>query len=93
MPQKNGKVLTKIAYYCVKAALQAIIRGKVDLEIVIHSDGWRGRKWLIDLGYKKHSSVRYSNDEFARRKSHIHGIESDWSFPKTGLPQLHGVTH
>ena len=91
MLQRNGKVYTEIAPDCAKVTLQAIIRGKADLESVIHSDGWRGYNGLIDLGYKKHFRVHHSNDEFARGKSHINGIESYWSFAKSRLLQFHGV--
>ena len=34
--------------------LQAIIRGKISPESVIHSDGWRGYDGLVDVGYDKH---------------------------------------
>ena len=37
-----------------EAILQAIIRGKVDLESIIHSDGWFGYDGLVDMGFKKH---------------------------------------
>ncbi len=39
--QRKGKVYTEIAN-CAKITLQAIIRGKVSLESIIHSDSWRG---------------------------------------------------
>ena len=29
----------------------AMIRGKVDFESTIHSDGWKGYNGLVDLGY------------------------------------------
>ena len=93
MLQRNGKVYTDIVLNCAKATLQAIIRGKADLESVINSYGWRGYNGLIDLGFKKHFRVHHSNDEFARGKSHINGIESYWSFAKRRLLQFHGVPH
>ena len=42
------------------AALQGIIRGKVSLESVIHSDGWRGYNGLVDLGCQKHFRVEHA---------------------------------
>lgn len=62
---------TEIVPDCAKQTLQAIIRGKVELESVIHSDSWRGYNGLVDLGYKKHYRVHHGNDEFANGKRHI----------------------
>lgn len=42
--QRNGKVHTEIVPDCKSKTLQAIIRGKVSIESVIHSDTWR---WSI----------------------------------------------
>ena len=40
--KRNGRVYTEIVPDCSKRTLQGIIRGRVELESVIHSDGWRG---------------------------------------------------
>ena len=40
--KRQGRVYTEIVPDCSKATLQGIIRGRVDPESVIHSDGWRG---------------------------------------------------
>jgi len=63
----------------------------VEPESVIHSDSWRGYNGLVDLGYKKHYSVRHGSDEFVRGNCHINGIESFWSFAKRRLQKFHGV--
>jgi transposase len=89
--QRNGNVYTEIVPDCARKTLQAIIRGKVDPNSVIHSDSWRGYNGLVDLGYKKHYRVRHGNDEFVRGKSHINGIESFWSFAKRRLMKFHGI--
>ena len=90
--QRKGKVYTEIVPDCAKATLQAIIRGKVSPNSVIHSDGWRGYNGLVDIGYKKHYRVHHGSNEFARGKKHINGIgiESFWSFAKTRLSKLMG---
>ena len=44
--QRNGHVYTEIVPNCSKATLQAVIRGKVELESIIYSDGWRGSKMV-----------------------------------------------
>jgi transposase-like protein len=89
--QRGGKVYTEIVPNCAKATLQAIIRGKVNSNSVIHSDDWPAYNGLVDLGYKKHYRVHHGNDEFANNKTHINGIESFWSFAKRRLMKFHGV--
>jgi len=74
--QRNGKVYTEIVPDCKSRTLQAIIRGKVSIESVIHSDTWHGYDGLVDLGYQKHYRVKHEINEFANGKSHINGIES-----------------
>ena len=64
--QRGGKVYTEIVPDCAKATLQDIIRGRVDLESIIHSDGWRGYNGLVDLGYKKHYRVHLTRDILKR---------------------------
>ena len=51
--KRGGKVYTEIVPNCAKHTLQAIIRGRVDPDSIIHSDGWPGYDGLVDLGYKK----------------------------------------
>jgi transposase len=53
--KRDGKVYTEIVPDCKKATLQAIIRGRVAPEVVIHSDGWRGYDGLVDVGYSNTS--------------------------------------
>ena len=89
--QRNGKVYTEIVPDARRKTLQDIIRGRVDLETVIHSDGWRGYIGLVDLGYKKHFRVHHGKNEFIRGKTHINGIESFWGYAKTRLAKFRGI--
>ncbi|HKK45010.1 MAG TPA: IS1595 family transposase [Balneolaceae bacterium] len=89
--KRQGQVYTEIVPDARKKTLQRVIRGKVDPESVIHSDGWRGYDGLVDVGYDKHYRVRHGQDEFANSSSHINGIESFWSFAKRRLTQFNGV--
>jgi len=82
------KVYTKIVPNCSRATLQALIRGKVDIESTIHSAGHSGYDGLVDLGYKKHHRVQHSRDEFANSKSHINGIENFRGIAKMRLAKL-----
>ena len=89
--KRGGKVYTEIVPDCAKATLQGIIRGRVDPDSIIHSDGWRGYNGLVDLGYKKHYRVYHGADQFVHQKSHINGIESFWAFAKGRLIKFHGI--
>lgn len=89
--KRQGKVYTEVIDDCSKATIQAIIRGKVQLESIIHSDGWKAYDGLVDLGYKKHYRVNHSSNEFASKSSHINGIESFWRFAKTRLAKFRGI--
>ena len=89
--KRNGKVYTEMAPDARKKTLQDIIRGKVALESLIHSDGWRGYNGLVDVGYDTHYRVHHGDDEFARGSAHINGIESFWSYAKRRLSQFNGL--
>jgi transposase-like protein len=89
--KRNGKVYTEVVPNCKKATLQAIIRGRVSPETVIHTDAWRGYDDLVDVGYAKHYRVKHSDNEFANEQSHINDIESFWSYAKRCLQKFNGV--
>jgi len=87
----NGKVYTEIVPDVRRKPLQNIIRGRIELESIIHSDGWRGYSGLVDFGYKKHFRVRHSQNEFANKKTHINGIESFCGYAKTRLAKFREI--
>jgi len=89
--KREGKVYTEIVPDVKKATLQGIIRGKVDIDSVIHTDGWKAYDGLVDVGYDKHYRVHHGKDEFVRGKSHINGIESFWSYAKMRLSKFRGL--
>lgn len=89
--KRNGWVSTEIVPDAKKVTLQRVIRGKVSLDSVIHSDGWRGYHGLVDVGFAKHLRVDHSNNEFANNLSHINGIESFWAYAKLRLARMKGI--
>lgn len=89
--KRNGKVYTEIVPDCARQTLQAIIRGRVSVESIVHSDMWRGYNGLVDVGYPKHFRVNHSANEFSNIDSNINGIESFWSFSKRRLQKFNGV--
>lgn len=89
--KRNGSVFTEIVPDVQKKTLQAVIRGRVSLDSIIHSDGWRGYNGLVDTGFDKHYRVNHSKNEFATKDSNINGIESFWSFAKRRLQKFNGI--
>ena len=90
--QRNGRVYTEIVPNCKKVTLQKIIRGRVNLETVIHTDGWRGYDGLVDVGFDKHFRVNHNQSEFlSGERNHINGIENFWSFTKRRLNKFNGT--
>ena len=89
--ERNGKVYTEIVPDCSRATLQAIIRGKVKPDSIIHSDKWRGYNGLVDAGYTKHYRVDHRDNKFTNGKSHINGIEPFWSYAKRRLQKFNGI--
>ena len=90
--KRNGKVYTEIVSDVKAKTLQGIIRGRADIESVIHTDGWKGYDGLVDLGYEKHLRVKHGEDEFvAGSGNHINGIESFWGYAKHRLVKFKGI--
>ena len=88
--ERAGQVYTEIVPDCSKATLQAIIRGKVELDSAINSDGWAGYNGLVDIGYG-HYRVDHGKDEFVRGPNHINGIEGFWGYAKVRLTKFRGM--
>lgn len=79
--KRNGRAYTEIVPDCSKASLQAVIRGRAALEVVIckvmiHSDSWCGYDGLVDIGYAKHLRMEHGSNEFVVGTRYINGIES-----------------
>ena len=89
--KREGHVYTEIVPDVTKTTLQKAIRGKVGLDTVIHSDGWRGYDGLVDVGYAKHLRVNHGEDQFVEGRSHINGIESFWSYAKRRHQKFNGL--
>ena len=88
--ERDGVVYTELVADCSAKTLQAIIRGKVSPESIVHSDGWRGYDGLVDVGYDKHFRINKTK-HFAEKSVHINGIEAFWSFTKRRLTKFNGV--
>ena len=88
--KRGGKVFTEIVENCSKQALMPIIKGQVLSEATIYTDGWKSYDGLVVGGYKHHR-IHHHQNQFARGRNHVNGIESFWSFTKLRLAKLRGI--
>ena len=88
--KRGGRVFTQIVGNCSKQALVPIIKGQVLSDATVYTDGWKSYDGLILDGYKHHR-IHHHENQFARGKNHVNGIESFWSFTKLRLAKLHGI--
>ena len=89
--KRNGCVYTEIVPDAKKKTLLAVLRGRVELNSVVHTDGWRAYDGLVDMGYEKHFRVNHGDNEFAKGDNHINGIESFWGYAKHRLAKFKGL--
>lgn len=89
--KRNGKVFVTIVPDCSKEQLMPIIQGKILEGSTIHTDGWKAYDGLILNGYT-HYRVYHRENEFARGKSHVNGIECFWSYAKRRMSKFNGLT-
>ena len=88
--KRGGKVFTELVENCSRAALMPIIKGQVLSEATVYTDGWKSYDGLVLGGYKHHR-IHHHQNQFARGKNHVNGIESFWSFTKLRLAKLRGI--
>lgn len=88
--KRKEQVFLTVVKVCSKAELMPIIKGQILEQSTIYTDGWRAYDGLILNGYD-HYRVFHSENEFARGKCHINGIESFWSFAKRRLSKFNGI--
>ena len=92
--ERGGRVFTEIVPDVKAKTLQGAIRGRVSLESVVVTDGWRGYDGLVDVGFDKHLRIkkyRKEGNRFTDGEVHINGIESFWSYTKRRLARFNGV--
>lgn len=91
MFERDGKVYTEIIPNSKSDTIRKVIRGKISVESVVITDGWRGYNGLVDVGFDKHFRVNKSEHFSDKNGVHINGIESFWSFTKRRLSKFNGV--
>ena len=88
--KRGGYVWTQIVPNAKKRTLQRLIRGKIGLDSVIHTDGWVGYDGLVDMGYEKHLRIKHKDGQFAIKDNHINGIESFLGLRQTPTRKVQG---
>lgn len=87
--KRGEKVFVTVVPNCSRESLMPIIKGLILEQSTIYTDGWKAYDGLILNGYEHHR-VFHSENEFARGKSHVNGIENFWSFAKRRLAKFNG---
>jgi len=88
--KRNGKVYTQIVENCNRHEIMPVIKGKILEKSTIYTDGWKSYDGLVLNGYK-HYRIHHHENEFARGKNHVNGIESFWSYTKRRLLKFNGI--
>jgi transposase len=88
--KRGGKVFTQIVANCSKQELMPIIKGQVLSQSTVYTDGWKSYDGLVLGGYEHHR-IHHHQNQFARGKNHVNGIESFWSFAKLRMAKLRGI--
>ena len=68
-----------------------IIRGNVSHDVTIYTDGFKTYDGLVNFGYKKHYRIKHGENEFAKGRNHINGIENFWGLAKVRLTKFRGI--
>lgn len=88
--KRGGKVFAQVVVNCSRQELMPVVRGQVLSDSTIYTDGWKSCDGLVLGGYKHHR-IHHHQNQFARGKNHVNGIESFWSFTKLRLAKLRGI--
>lgn len=88
--KRGGRVFTTIIPNCTRKELMPIIKGKVIENSHIYTDCWKSYDGLVLNGYH-HYRIHHHDNEFARGKNHVNGIESFWSYVKRRIAKFNGV--
>src|SRR3972149_3564248 len=88
--KRQGQVYTQVVKNCTKEQLIPILRGKILGNTTVYTDGWKSYDGLVLNGYK-HYRIHHSENEFARGKNHVNGIESFWSYTKRRMNKFNGI--
>lgn len=88
--KRGDRVFVSVVANCSKRELMPILKGHILEKSDVYTDGWKAYDGLVTSGFKHHR-VHHHENEFARGKNHVNGIESFWSYAKFRMIKLRGV--
>ena len=88
--KRQGRVFWSVVKNCSKAELMPILQGRILEGNDVSTNSWKAYDGLVTNGYQHHR-VHHHENEFARVKNHVNGIESFWSYAKFPMAKLCGV--
>jgi transposase-like protein len=80
----------KVVPDCSRKTLRPTIKGQVLSKSTVYTDGWASYDGLV-LDGDHHHRIHHHENQFARGKTHLNGIESFWSFAKTRMAKMRGL--
>jgi transposase len=86
----GGRVCTSVGQNCSKAELEPISKGQVLSQAPIATDGWKADDGLV-LGGAEHPRLHHHENEFARGKNPVPGLESFRGQAKFRFIKLRGL--
>jgi len=89
--KRQGKVYTQVVKNCSAKELIPIIETRVDKDSTVYTDTFRTYDGLVNFGYKKHYRIKHGENEFAKGRNHVNGIENFWGIAKTRLSKFRGM--
>lgn len=89
--KRDGKVYTEIVPDYSKAMMYTIMRGKINLDSIRHSNNWRGYNGLVDLGRKKHFRLDSDANDFFQSNPYTKNTEYFWEFASSRLVKFKGM--
>ncbi len=89
--KRNGCVYTEIVKNVKAKTLQAIIKGRVDLQSIVYTVGFRSYDSIVHLGYQKHYRI-FHQANYAVGDVHFNGIEGFWGSAKVRLVKFRGLS-
>lgn len=87
--ERNGKIHTIIVENVKEDTLMEAIKNKTKKGSVFYTDGFKSYASLHQYG--KHNIIKHNEDEFAKGRTHINGIEGFWSYAKERFHKYHGI--
>ena len=88
--KRGANVYLSVVKNCSRQELMPIITGRVLEGTDIYTEGWKAYDGLVLKGYEHHR-IHHHQNQLARGKNHVNGIESFWSYAKFRFLKLRGV--